>query len=63
MLNGICFLAGTTKSKDGYYIMSLGDKKVDGNDNDSYCEVPLSANELVVELDTLNNALHSQDHF
>ena len=62
MVNGICFLASTIKSKDGYCIMSLGDEKVDGNDGDSECEVPLSANELV-ELDTLNNALHSQDHF
>jgi hypothetical protein len=43
--------------------MSLGDEKVDGNDNDSDYDVPLSANELVVELDTLNNALHSQSHF
>jgi hypothetical protein len=35
---------------------------VDNNDNDSDFDVPLSANKLAVELDTLNYALCSQDH-
>jgi hypothetical protein len=35
---------------------------VGGDDNNSDSKVPRSAVELVVELDTLNDALRSQDH-
>jgi hypothetical protein len=42
--------------------MALGDEMVGGDDNNSDSKVPRSAVELVVELDTLNDALRSQDH-
>jgi len=57
MLNELCFLADT--AKDGFCVMALGDETAGGNNSNS--EVSLSADELVVELDTLNDALHSRD--
>ena len=39
--------------------MALGDETAGGNNSNS--EVSLSADELAVELDTLNDALNSQD--
>jgi hypothetical protein len=59
MFNGLCFLASTAKSKDGYYMMAINDVKMDGNhnDDDSDFEVHHSAYELAVEPDTLNDTL------
>jgi hypothetical protein len=59
-LNKLCFLTDTTK--DRFCFMALGDEMVGGDDNNSDSKVPRSAVELVVELDTLNDALRSQDH-
>jgi hypothetical protein len=41
--------------------MALIDETGGGNNSNSNSEVSLSTNELAVELDTLNDALHSQD--
>ena len=58
-LNELCFLANSTK--DRFCFMALGDEMVGGDDNDSDSKVPRFAVELVVELDTLNDTLRSQD--
>jgi hypothetical protein len=62
-LNGLCFFADTTEG--GHYTMALGDEAVSGNseahDDDSKSEVSLFTDELVVEVDSLNTMLLSQD--
>jgi len=61
-LNGLCFL--TKSVKEGYCGMAVehnrsGDGGTTGNNSDS--EVPPSADELATELETMNDALLSQD--